>query len=84
MTLQQAIQANVRIEPGQKIRTFGGWCRHDRVLRNGCEIGRIQTRRGRGRLEVVTITGNVYTLGYNVAWLMQQGETDYGANSSAA
>ena len=84
MTLQQAIQANVRIEPGQRIRTFGGWCRHDRVLQNGCEIGRIQTRRGRGRLEVVTIIGNVYTLGYDVDWLMQQGETDYGANSSAA
>ena len=35
MTLQQALRANVRIEPGQKIRTFGGWCRHDRVLPKG-------------------------------------------------
>ena len=41
MTLLQAIRANVRIAPGQKIRTFGGWYRHDRVLQNGCEIGRI-------------------------------------------
>jgi hypothetical protein len=84
MTLQQAIQANVRIEPGQKIRTFGGWCRHDRVLRNGYEIGKIQTRRGRDRIEVITITGNVCTPGYDVDWLVQHGEIDYGANSSAA
>ena len=84
MTLQQAIQANVRIEPGQKIQTFGGWCRRDRVLLNGYEIGRIQTRRGRDRIEVITITGNVFTLGYDVDWLVRQGENDYGANSSAA
>ena len=84
MTLQQAIQANVRIEPGQKIRTFGGWCRHDRVLRNGCEIGRIQTRRGTDRIEVLTITGNIYTIGYDVEWLVEQGEDNYGAHPSAA
>lgn len=84
MTLQQAIQANVRIEPGQKIRTFGGWARHDRVLLNGYEIGKIQTRRGRDRIEVITFTGNVCTLGYDVDWLVRQGENDYGVNPSAA
>ncbi len=84
MTLQQAIQANVRIEPGQKIRTFGGWCRHDRVLQNGYEIGKIQTRRGRDRIEVITITGNTCAPGYDVDWLVARGETNYGANSSAA
>ena len=84
MTLQQAIQANVRIEPGRKIRTFGGWCRHDRVLMNGYEIGKIQTRRGRNRTEVITSSGNVFTLGHDVDWLVRQGEIDYGANSSAA
>jgi hypothetical protein len=84
MTLQQAIQSNVRIEPGQKVRTFGGWRRQDRVLHNGYEIGKIQTRRGRGRMEVITITGNVYTFGYDVDWLIRQGENDYDANSSAA
>ena len=84
MTLQQAIQANVRIEPGQRIRTFGGWSRHDRVLLNGCEIGKIQTRRRRDRIEVLTITGNIFTPGYDVDWLVRQGENDYGANPSAA
>ncbi|HEY9232841.1 MAG TPA: hypothetical protein VIS78_11865 [Blastocatellia bacterium] len=84
MTLQQALRANVRIEPGPKIRTFGGWCRHDRVLLNGEEIGRIQTRRGRSRIEVITVAGNVYTMGYDVEWLVEQGDDAYGLNSTAA
>jgi len=84
MTLQQALQAKVRIEPGQKIRTFGGWCRHDRVLLNGAEIGRIQTRRGRSRIEVITIADNVYTMGYDIEWLVEQGDDSYGLNSTAA
>jgi hypothetical protein len=84
MTLLQALRANVRIEPGPKIRTFGGWCRHDRVLLNGTEIGRIQTRRGRNRIEVITVAGNVYTMGYDVEWLVGQGDDAYGLNSTAA
>ena len=84
MTLLQAIRANVRIAPGQKIRTFGGWCRHDRVLLNGEEIGRIQTRRGRNRIEVITIADNVYTMGYDIEWLVEQGSDSYGLNSTAA
>lgn len=84
MTLLQALRANVRIEPGPKIRTFGGWCRHDRVLLNGAEIGRIQTRRGRNRIEVITVAGNVYTMGYDVEWLVGQGDDAYDLNSTAA
>lgn len=72
MTLQQAINANVRIKPGQKVRTLGGWCRHDRVLVAGREIGTIQTRRGRGRTEVITIAGSIYVMGHNVDWLVEQ------------
>jgi hypothetical protein len=84
MTLQQALWANVRIEPGQKVNTFNGWCRHDRVLIGGSEIGRIQTRRARGRSEVTTVKGNLYIMGYNVDWLVQQEGRGYGANSTAA
>jgi hypothetical protein len=84
MTIQQALQANVQIEPGPKVATFGGWCRRDKVLVDGYEIGRIQTRRSRGRTEIITIKDNLYILGYDVDWLVQQEEDDYGANSSAA
>lgn len=84
MTLQQALEANVRIEPGQKIRTFGGWCRRDKVLLGGSEVGRIQTRRARGRTEIITIKDNLYIIGYDVDWLIRQESEDYGFNSSAA
>jgi hypothetical protein len=84
MTLQQALRANIRIEPGQKVRTFSGWCRRDKVLIGGSEVGRIQTRRARGRTEIITIKDNLYIIGYDVDWLVQQERNDYGVNSSAA
>lgn len=74
MTLQQAIRANVRIEPGRKVKTLGGWCRQDRVLLDDLEIGKIQTRRGKSRTEILTIAGNIYVLGYDVDWLVKQVE----------
>ena len=58
--------------------------RHDRVLLNGEEIGRIQTRRGHSRIEVITIADNVYTMGYDIDWLVEQGDDAYGLNSTAA
>ena len=72
MTIQQAIRARLRIEPGRKVRTFGGWCRRDRVLLDGFEIGKIQTRRGRSRTEIVTIASSGFVLGHNVDWLVLQ------------
>lgn len=72
MTLQQAIEANVRIKPGQKVTTFSGWCRHDKVLLDGREIGKIQTRRAKDRTEVITIAGNVYITGYDINWLVER------------
>jgi len=84
MTLQQALQANIKIEPGQKVRTFSGWCRRDKVLVGGYEVGRIQTRRARGRTEVITIKDNLYMIGYDVGWLVRQESEEYGINSSAA
>ena len=84
MTLLQAIQTKVRIMPGRKVRTLGGWCRHDRVLLDGHEIGKIQTRKGRGRTEVLTIAGNVYVIGHDIDWLVSHRGIDDGVNSTPA
>lgn len=75
MTLQQAMRTNIRIEPGRRIRTFGGWCRRDRVLLDGCEIGRIQIRRGRSQTEVMTIGAAGFVPGHDVDWLVREAET---------
>jgi hypothetical protein len=72
MTIQQAIKARLSIEPGRKVNTFGGWCRRDRVLLDGYEIGKIQTRRARSRTEVVTIAASGFVPGHNVDWLIAQ------------
>src|SRR5467141_133961 len=72
MTIQQAMRARLRIEPGRKVNTFGGWCRRDRVLLDGYEIGKIQTRRARSRTEVVTIAASGFVPGHNVDWLVAQ------------
>jgi hypothetical protein len=70
MTMEQAIRARVKIQPGRRVRTFGGWCRRDRVLLDGYEIGRIQTRRSRSRTEIVTIASIGFVPGHNVDWLV--------------
>ena len=69
------MRTNVRIEPGRRVRTFGGWCRRDRVMLDGCEIGRIQIRRGRSRTEVMTIGAAGFVPGHNVDWLVSEAET---------
>ena len=70
MTMQQAMRARLSIEPGRRVRTFGGWCRRDRVLLDGYEIGKIQTRRARSRTEIVTIASSGFVPGHNVDWLV--------------
>lgn len=72
MTIQQAIRARLRIEPGRKVSTFGGWCRRDRVLLDGYEIGKIQTRRARSRSEILTLAASGFVPGHNVDWLVIQ------------
>ncbi|HEX5735419.1 MAG TPA: hypothetical protein VF131_21490 [Blastocatellia bacterium] len=93
MTLLQALQVGVQIQPGHKIKTFGGWCRRDLVILNGYVIGTIQTRRGRSRTEVLTIAGNVYVLGHDIDWLVSRHRADwrfrqtgveYGLNAASA
>lgn len=72
MTIQQAIRARLRLEPGRTVRTFGGWCRRDRVLLDGYEIGKIQTRRAKSRTEILTIAASGFVPGHNVDWLVAQ------------
>lgn len=72
MTVEEAIKANIKIEPGRKVETFGGWCRRDRVLLGGREIGRIQTRRARGCTELLTSAGNSHLPGYRIEWLVER------------
>jgi len=74
MTIQQAIRVRLRIEPGRRVRTFGGWCRRDRVLLDGYEIGKIQTRRARSRTEILTIAASGFVPGHNIDWLMAQAD----------
>lgn len=80
MTMQQAIRVRLRIEPGRRVITFGGWCRRDRVLLDGHEIGKIQTRRARSRTEILTIGSSGFVPGHNVDWLVAQaGEAPRGS-----
>jgi len=72
MTIKQAKRARLRIEPGRKVNTFGGWCRRDRVILDGYEIGKIQTRRARSNTEVVTIASSGFVPGHNIDWLVAQ------------
>jgi hypothetical protein len=72
MTLRQAIDAKVRILPGRKVKTFGGWCRRDRVMLDGHEIGKIQVRKGTSGTEITTIAGDSFLAGYQVDWLLDQ------------
>jgi hypothetical protein len=65
----------IKVVPGQRIRTFGGWYRHDVVTLNGREIGRIQTRRRNGRFSTLTAgLGSTCVLGSDVAWLVAQAQ----------
>jgi hypothetical protein len=76
---------SLTFEPEPKIRTFGGWYQHTRVLRAGREIGRIQVRvrpGSKGRADVLTSRGNACVLGRAVDWLVRMddaGETFAGA-----
>lgn len=66
---------NVTIKNGNKIRTWGGWYRHDAVLLDGKEIGFIQVKRRNKRTESITCTpGNDHrcVLGTDVQWLVRQ------------
>jgi hypothetical protein len=78
MTIKQALGVRLTIAPGNRIPTPAGWVRSDRVLMGGCEIGSIQTRRGRRSLEVVTVAGRGQISGYDVDWLVAQADVLQG------
>jgi hypothetical protein len=66
---------DAEIEPtvttGKKIKTFGGWYRHDPVTHNGENIGHIQVRSRGGRIETTThhTASGSAVLGSDPKWL---------------
>jgi len=69
---------NLTIKAGKRIRTFGGWFRHDYVYADGVELlGFIQTRRRSGRIESHTHFQFLSTaeLGSDAEWLYQMNKT---------
>lgn len=66
---------NIVIDSGRRIRTFGGWYRHDRVFADGIQLlGFIQVRRHNGRTESTTHFQHTSSavLGTDVQWLYRQ------------
>jgi len=68
----------VTIVTGEKIRTFGGWYRHDKVMLGDREIGRIQTRRRNKRTDTITLgpdpsgsPNGGAVLGRDIGWLLR-------------
>lgn len=63
---------SIRIREGQRIRTFGGWYRHDEVFVGERKLeGTIQVRRRHGRIERTTGFGNSCVLGMDIQWLLK-------------
>jgi hypothetical protein len=85
MTLKQALQARLKIAPPPRVLTFKGRCRRDRVLLDGLEIGRIQTRRAAQRTEVLTICGDSCVKGHDIDWLVETASSGraYAARATA-
>lgn len=68
----------VKVVTGEKIRTWGGWYRHDKVMLDGREIGRIQVRRRNKRTETITLgpdpsgsPNGGAVLGSDIDWLLR-------------
>jgi hypothetical protein len=68
----------VKVVTGEKVRTFGGWYRHDKVMLDGREIGRIQTRRRNKRTDTITLgpdpsgsPNGGAVLGSDIGWLLR-------------
>lgn len=61
--------------PGEKIKLFGGWYRHDRVKYNGKLLeGSIQVRRKNKRFDTITCFRDSCVLGSAVHWLIKMNE----------
>jgi hypothetical protein len=70
---------NLRIKAGNRVRTFGGWYRHDLVFADGVElIGFIQVRRRNGRTESTTHYQHTSSavLGTDMEWLYCQNKAN--------
>lgn len=63
---------DIRIVGGQKIRTWGGWYRHDSVYVGGVKLeGHIQVMRRAGRIEAITCFRDKCVVGSYVDWLIR-------------
>ena len=72
------VRDRVKVVTGEKIRTWGGWYRHDKVMLDGREIGRIQVRRRNKRTETITLgpdpsgsPNGGAVLGSDIGWLLR-------------
>ena len=65
---------DVQFKTGERIRKWGGWYRHDKVIVDGKELdGVIQVRtNGRGGRESITGYGAACVLGSDWRWLARQ------------
>ena len=75
-TVEYKHNHDVRFIKGEKIRNWGGWYRHDKVIVDGKELeGFIQVRtNGRGGRESTTHFRNACIMGDNWAWLYAQNQ----------
>ena len=63
----------VHIIPGRKIKTWGGWYRHDRVEVAGVLLeGHLQVRAAHGRVESTTHCRDRAVLGTAIDWLFRE------------
>lgn len=72
-------RGRLTVEYGQKIKTWGGWYRHDTYFLDGVKLeGSVQTKtNGRGGYDVHTGIGGYGVRGRDLSWLLRQnGYTD--------
>jgi len=65
----------ITVKAGKRIRTFGGWYRHDYICVDGVELlGFVQVRRRHGRIATTTHFQHTSSavLGTDVPWLVRQ------------
>lgn len=63
-------EVTVTMQYGEKIRTWGGWYKIDRIIVNGTDAGYIQTKRQNKRTTVHTGVGAYGVMGANVSWVV--------------
>jgi hypothetical protein len=71
--VDEAEHPNVTFVHGPKIKGWGSWYQHSQVMLDGKDIGRIQTRRRKGRTDTTTLdNNNAAVRGHDVNWLIHR------------